>query len=127
MTRTRSRQANSRILQLLRPAGGWLLILMVLTLALPTACSFVPGPQGGDIQLGPSALDSGPELPGALIEAAGQQKQPPSNLDPLVFGCGTVLSLAPAKSLPSRLAAPELRPRTQALPLAFSARPPPRS
>lgn len=125
MTRTRSPQANTQTLQLLRPAGGWLLVLMVLTLALPTAWSFVPGPPGREIQLEPATTGFGAELPSILIETTSQAKQASPKLETLLFTSDGGLAPPPADAVLSQAAEPATLPRTTPRSFSFSARPPP--
>lgn len=125
MTRTRLPQANTQTLQLLRPAGGWLLVLMVLTLALPTAWSILPGPPGREIQLEPATTGFGVELPSILIETTGQAKQASPKLETLMFANNGGPAPPPTDTVQSKAPETATLPRSTLHSLSFSARPPP--
>lgn len=125
MTLIRPRRTAGRILPLLRPAGWWLLILMVLTLALPTAWCFTPSPQGREILLEPSTTGFGAELPDILVETTAQPKQASPQFPPPAFITDHGSAPPPSGTvLPGSTATPTLLPTT-GYPLPFAARPPP--
>lgn len=78
MTRTHPHRADSMILRCLRPAGGWLFVLMLLALLLPTAWSFAPTPPGREILLEPATAAFGVEFPSVLSESSTQKNCLPS-------------------------------------------------